>query len=334
MLAVRHLKMYFPITSGVLFKKVVGYIKAVDDVSFSVEAARTFALVGESGSGKTTLGKTVVRIFEPTSGSIILDGEDISFAGQEDKASRLQRTRRKVQMVYQDPISSLNPRRRIRASLMDPLVIHKVGSPEERRERLEELMHLVQLPIDHLDRYPHNLSGGEQQRVVLARALTLSPKLIVLDEPTSSLDVSVQAKVIALLDDLQEKLSLTYLFISHNLVLVKNIANSIGVMYYGKLLELGPTEEIFQHPTHPYTRTLLSAIPSLDEGFQLPPSAERSNGDQKEIFDLIRLPPGCRFCPRCTFARPKCAKHEPDLIENQKGHFVACWFADDLYNSL
>lgn len=323
-LRVDDLKKYFPLYGGILRKKT-GEIKAVDGVSFKIDAGQTFALVGESGSGKTTIGKTIVRVYEPTAGTVWFEGRDVTTLSPDD----LMKTRRNVQMLFQDPTSSLNPRKRVKDIVMAPLEIHKVGRHSERLDRAVELLKLVQLSEDYLHRYPYGLSGGEKQRVGLARALALNPRLLVLDEPTSALDVSVQAKTLALLDELQKRLSLTYLFISHNLVLVKNISTTVGVMYYAKLLELASTQELFQRPFHPYTRTLLSAMPVVDTSVELPTSCELPQIVEAGI-NLANPPVGCRFYPRCALRQRVCEEVYPELREIKKGHFASCHFAEQI----
>jgi oligopeptide/dipeptide ABC transporter ATP-binding protein len=323
-LRVNDLKKYFPLYGGVLRRRV-GEIKAVDGVSFSTRAGETCALVGESGSGKTTVGKTIVRIYDPTAGTVSFEGRDVTNLSQDE----LMHVRRKMQMVFQDPTSSLNPRKRVRDIITAPLEIHKVGSNSERLARATELLETVQLSGDYLHRYPYGLSGGEKQRVGLARALALNPSLLVLDEPTSALDVSVQAKTLALLDELQKKLSLTYLFISHNLVLVKNISTTVLVMYYGKLIQSAPTQEIFMYPSHPYTMTLLSSMPVVDTEVDLPPSGELEHIVDAGI-DLSNPPVGCRFYPRCAFRQKVCEEVYPELREIRKEHLVSCHFAEQV----
>jgi len=321
---VEDLRKYFPLYGGILRKKV-GEIKAVDGVSFAIRKGETFALVGESGSGKTTVGKTIVRLYDPTSGSIILEGRDVTNLSQDE----LKPVRRNVQMVFQDPTSSLNPRKRVKEIITAPLEIHRIGNRSERLEQAGGLLRLVQLPLDYLHRYPYGLSGGEKQRVGLARALALNPSFLVLDEPTSSLDVSVQAKTLSLLTELQKKLSLTYLFISHNLVLIRNIATQVAVMYFGRLVELAATEELFQSPCHPYTMTLLSAMPVVDTEAKLPASAELENVVEAGI-DLSNPPVGCRFYARCAFRQKICQDVYPELRQIRNGHFAACHFAEDM----
>lgn len=323
-LRVDDLKKYFPLYGGVLRKKV-GEIKAVDGVSFAIKAGETSALVGESGSGKTTVGKTVVRIYDPTAGTVCFEGRDVTSLTQDE----LMNVRRKMQMVFQDPTSSLNPRKRVRDIVTAPLEVHRIGSKSERLARAAELLEIVQLSGDYLRRYPYGLSGGEKQRVGLARALALDPSLLVLDEPTSALDVSVQAKTLALLDELQKKLSLTYLYISHNLVLVKNISTTVLVMYFGKIIESAPTQEVFRYPSHPYTTTLLSSMPVIDTEVDLPSSGELESIVDAGI-DLGNPPVGCRFYPRCAFRQNVCEEVYPELREIRKGHLVSCHFAEQI----
>jgi oligopeptide transport system ATP-binding protein len=323
-LRVSCLKKYFPLYGGI-FRKRVGEIKAVDGVTFSMIAGKTCALVGESGSGKTTVGKTIVRIYDPTAGGIWFEGQDVTNLSQDE----LMHVRRKMQMVFQDPTSSLNPRKRVRDIVTAPLEIHKIGTNSERVAKAAELLGIVQLSEDYLKRHPYGLSGGEKQRVGLARALALDPSLLVLDEPTSALDVSVQAKTLALLDELQKKLSLTYLFISHNLVLVKNVSITVLVMYYGKIIESAPTQEIFEYPGHPYTMTLLSSMPVVDAGVGLPPSGELGHIVDAGI-DLSNPPVGCRFYPRCAFRQRVCEEVYPELREIRQGHLVSCHFAEQI----
>jgi len=321
---VNDLRKYFPLYGGILRKRV-GEIKAVDGVTFSIGAGETCALVGESGSGKTTVGKTIVRIYDPTGGTVYFEGRDVTNLSQDELMS----VRRKMQMVFQDPTSSLNPRKRVRDIVTAPLEVHRVGSNSERLARAAELLEIVQLSREYLHRYPYGLSGGEKQRVALARALALDPCLLVLDEPTSALDVSVQAKTIALLGELQKKLSLTYLFISHNLVLVKNIAATVLVMYFGKIIESAPTQELFRCPSHPYTMTLLSSMPVVDTEVELPASGELENIVEAGI-DLANPPVGCRFYPRCAFREELCQEAYPKLREIRKEHFVSCHFAEQM----
>ncbi len=309
---------YFPVLAGLLRRKV-GDVQAVDGVSLSLEAGRTLALVGETGSGKTTLGRLLIRLLAPTRGRIEFEGRDITHLDEHD----LRPVRRQMQMVFQNPASSLNPRRRVKDIIEEPLAVHGVGTPLQRRRMVSELLEHVELPVqDFLFRYPHVLSGGQRQRVAIARALALRPKLIVLDEPTSALDVSVQAKIIALLRRLQREFKLTYLFISHDLSLVRNVAETIAVMYLGKIVELAPAETLFRQPSHPYTRALLSAIPTVsDEDAALIPEKIVLKG---EIPSPARVPSGCAFHPRCYARIDGCDRIVPELISIGDDHLVRC----------
>ena len=313
---------YFPLTTGLLHRKV-GDVKAVDGVSVTLEEGRTLALVGETGSSKTTLARLLVRLLEPTSGRIFFDGQDVTRRSE----AELRPVRRHLQMVFQNPASSLNPRRRVREIIEEPLVIHSIGTPRQRLRRVSELLERVELPPkDFLFRYPHALSGGQRQRVAIARALALSPRLVVLDEPTSALDVSVQAKIIALLRRLQRELKLTYLFISHDLSLVRNVADAVAVMYLGKVVELAPAETLFSHPCHPYTRALLSAIPTVsDEEAALIPEKIVLQG---EIPSPARVPPGCAFHTRCYARIAGCDRIVPEFLQVGADHQVRCILYD------
>lgn len=311
---VKNLTKYFPAGEG-LFGKGTGVVKALDDVSFTIRKGETFGLVGESGCGKTTTGRCILRLIEPTSGEVNFEGKDLLSVD----AANMRRMRRDMQIIFQDPYSSLNPRMRVGQIVIEPLTIHNVGTKAERKDRVAELLQLVGLDPSHAERYPHEFSGGQRQRIGIARALALNPKFIVCDEPVSALDVSVQAQVVNLLQDLQEQLNLTYLFISHGLSVVEHISTRVGIMYLGKLVEVASSEEIFRNPLHPYTRALLSAIPK-------PEPDERRNrlpllGD---IPTPLNPPSGCRFRTRCTMAEPRCAEVEQKLVEVSKDHFVAC----------
>ena len=314
---VRNLKKHYPINSGIL-KRQTGAVRAVDGVSFDIKAGETFAVVGESGCGKTTLGKTVARLLSPTSGEIGFDGEEIGSLGKR----KLKRFRKHIQVVYQDPSSSLNPRRRIGRIIEEPLVVHDIGTKAERRERVSDVMDRVDLPEDFRNRFPNALSGGQKQRVAIARALILNPKFVVLDEPTSALDVSVQAKFIALLEELQEDLGLTYLVISHNLSLVKNIADRIGVMYLGEFMEVAESDALFERSLNPYTEQLLSAIPVVDrdESAYKPEKIDI----QGEPPDPADPPSGCSFHPRCHKRFEECSSVDPELVEEYPDHSVRC----------
>jgi oligopeptide/dipeptide ABC transporter, ATP-binding protein, C-terminal domain len=311
---VKNLKKYFPAGGG-LFGAGSDTVKAVDDVSFSIRRGETFGLVGESGCGKSTTGRCILRLIEPTAGEVNFEGQDLLALD----ARSLRQLRREMQIIFQDPYASLNPRMQVGEIIAEPLVIHRAGTGNERKRRTGELLELVGLKPEHAARYPHEFSGGQRQRIGIARALALNPKFIVCDEPVSALDVSVQAQVVNLLQDLQEQLSLTYLFISHGLSVVEHISTRVGIMYLGKLVEVAPSEAIFRNPLHPYTRALLSAIPIPD------PDARRERLPLKgEIPTAIEPPSGCRFRTRCPLAESQCAEVEPQLVEVEKDHFVAC----------
>lgn len=310
---------HFPLRSGFLMREV-GSVKAVDGVSFSLRRGETFGLVGESGSGKTTLAMAILGIYPPSSGAIWFEGRDIS-----DPVARRRHPeiKKRIQVVFQDPGSSLNPRRTVRQTLELPLRVHGlVARNGQLRDRVAELLEMVELPADYMHRFPHALSGGQKQRVAIARALATEPSFIVLDEPTSALDVSVQGKIISLLVDLQRRLTLTYLFITHDLSLMRNVADRIGVMYLGKLAELATTAELFTNPLHPYTRMLLSAIPVVsEEEERLKPSKVPARG---ETPSPSRIPPGCSFHPRCPAAFDVCPRIDPVLAFAAQDHNVRC----------
>ena len=310
-LEVKNLKKYFPIYKGLLRKKT-GEVKAVDDISLSIKKGETVAVVGESGSGKTTFARTLMRFIEPTEGVISFDGQDITSIN----LNTLKKLRQDMQMVHQDPSSSLNPRKRIKDILAEPLIIHNVGDRKSREKRVRELINIVELPEEFLYRFPHSLSGGQKQRIGIARALALNPKFIVLDEPTSALDVSVQAKIIALLKRLQKEFNLTYLFITHDLSLVRNIADTVYVMYLGSVVERADVETLYTNPRHPYTQSLLSSIPvvSDDEYYMLPKKIPLKG----EIPNPSQMPSGCKFHTRCPFKEDICLQ-STDLFEMSDG---------------
>ncbi len=318
LLRVEHVKKYFPIRKGVLLQREVARVHAVDDVSFELRAGETLGLVGESGCGKSTLARCVARLHELTSGSLIFEGHDISSASRRE----LRSTRRELQMVFQDPYASLNPRKRVGAIIADPLRIHKMGNREQIRKRVQDLLDLVGLSAEHLNRYPHEFSGGQRQRIGVARALALNPKLIIADEPVSALDVSIRAQVINLLDDLQDSLNLTYIFIAHDLGVVRHVSDRIAVMYLGKIVEISPAEELYQRPVHPYTEALLSAVPIPDPDLSARRQQIVLEGD---VPSPIAPPSGCRFHPRCRYATEICSQQEPALtVHGSPGHLAAC----------
>ncbi|MEM2223391.1 MAG: ABC transporter ATP-binding protein [Acidilobaceae archaeon] len=308
-----NLKKYFPVR-GLIFTR--GYVKAVDDISFSIPKGKTLGLVGESGSGKTTVGRLILRLIEPTSGSICFNGRDIvKLSGGELKAFR-----RKAQIVFQDPYLSLNPRMTVFDIIYEPLRVHriKIDNPQEY---ILKLLYQVGLNETHLFRYPHEFSGGQRQRIAIARALSLNPQFMVLDEPTSMLDVSVQAQILNLLKEIQTKYNLTYLFISHDLGVVRYMSDYIAVMYLGKILEIGPSDKVFENPQHPYTKALLTAIPIPNPEIARTRSRLTIKGEPPSS---INPPKGCRFNPRCPFYMEKCNIKEPSLTEIEKGHWTAC----------
>ncbi|RLF74032.1 oligopeptide ABC transporter ATP-binding protein, partial [Thermococci archaeon] len=315
-LEVKHLKKYFPV-KGLLFTK--GYVKAVDDISFEIYKGETFGLVGESGCGKTTTGRAILRLIEPTSGEVIFKGKNVMGL----KGDELKQFRREAQIMFQDPYSSLNPRQTVFEIIMEPVRFHgiHVDDPEEFVIKLLESVGLNEM---HLYRYPHEFSGGQRQRIALARLLALRPEFIVLDEPTSALDVSVQANILNTLKDLQQEFGFTYLFISHDLGVVKYMSHRMGVMYLGKLVEVGPADRIFENPLHPYTQFLLSAIPVPDPELARELKAKRQK-ITGEPPSPINPPSGCRFHPRCPYAKDICKKEEPPLVKVEQDHYVACW---------
>ena len=321
LIEVQGLKMYFSIAGKGFGKKSRQTLKAVDDVSFSIPEGTTFGLVGESGCGKTTTGRTLLRLVEPTGGKIVYDGETI-FDSEKNIKKDMGPYRRKMQIVFQDPYASLDPRMTVGDIIGEGIDIHKLcQTPKERRERILELLNTVGLNSEQANRYPHEFSGGQRQRVGIARALAVKPEFIVCDEPVSALDVSIQAQVVNMFEDLQEKLELTYLFIAHDLSVVKHISDRIGVMYLGRMVELAPAEELIFHSVHPYTKSLISAIPIAD-----PKTARASKRIvlSGEVPSPVNPPSGCHFRTRCPYATEECAQREPQWREVSKGHFAAC----------
>jgi peptide/nickel transport system ATP-binding protein/oligopeptide transport system ATP-binding protein len=314
-LEVRNLKKHFPVTSGLIWQKVVGWVQAVDGVDFSVPPGQTMALVGESGCGKTTTAKLVLRLEEPSSGEVLADGRNV----HEIEGEQLKEFRTTVQAVFQDPWSSLPPRMRVRDIVAETLIINRVASPSEIKERVAEALASVGLRPQQADLYPHEFSGGQRQRIAVASALVSKPKLIILDEPVSALDVSIRAQIMNLLVDLQEQFGVSYLLIAHHLATTRYMANEVGVMYLGKLVEKAPTKELFDKPLHPYTRALFSAaLPSH------PDVEQEEIMLTGEVPSPINPPSGCRFHPRCPFAEARCSEEEPQLREVAPDHVVSC----------
>jgi oligopeptide transport system ATP-binding protein len=316
LLEIRHLKKYFPIRKGVL-QREVARVHAVDDVSFAVREGETLGLVGESGCGKSTLGRTIVRLLDPTEGEIVFRGQSIQSLGPR----RLRPLRREMQMVFQDPYASLNPRKRVGTIISDPMRIHGLGNRSEQKKRVEELLETVGLSPEHYNRFPHEFSGGQRQRIGIARALALRPKLIIADEPVSALDVSIQSQMLNLLEDLQNEFQLTYIFIAHDLGVVRHVSDRIAVMYLGKLVELSPAEELYARPIMPYTEALLSAVPIPDPDLA---SARERIVLEGDVPSPINPPSGCRFHPRCRYATAVCSEVEPPLVDYGNGHLAAC----------
>ncbi|MGA3108706.1 MAG: ABC transporter ATP-binding protein [Candidatus Bathyarchaeia archaeon] len=311
---------WFPIRAGML-SRTKNFVRAVDGVSLAVKRGETFGLVGESGCGKTTLGRTIMRLTEPSKGSITFDGEDISRL----RGKRLRLVRRKMQMVFQDPYASLDPRQSVRSALTEPMKIHRtVSSKREANKRAEELIEMVGLNPDHLARYPHEFSGGQRQRIAIATTLAVRPSFIVLDEPTSSLDVSVQAQILKLLKEIQNEMGLTYVFISHNLAVIRQMCARTAVMYLGRIVELADTPRLFENPKHPYTKALLSSVPLPD-----PTKRKQLVPLQGDVPSSVNIPNGCRFRTRCSYATDKCANTPPPLVEVERNHWTECHYDID-----
>ncbi len=320
LVSVRNLKKHFPITGGIL-QRQIGAVKAVDDVSFDIFKGETLGLVGETGCGKTTVGRTMMRLYEPTSGGIIFDGVDLIALGESD----LRKIRQRMQMIFQDPYASLNPRMTVGSIVKAPLDVHTKMNSKEKHDRIQELLDIVGLNPDFVNRYPHEFSGGQRQRIGIARALALEPALIVCDEPISSLDVSIQAQVVNLLEKLQKELGLAYLFIAHDLSMVRHISDRMAVMYLGKIMELADRDSIYLHPVHPYTRALMSAVPIPDPDSTAAHDRILLDGD---IPNPKNPPTGCNFNTRCPVAQDRCFVEEPEYREIKENHWTACHFAE------
>lgn len=313
LLEIRNLQKYFPVRRG-LFQRVVGHVQAVDDISLSIPRGETLGLVGESGCGKTTVGRTLLRLYEPTAGSIHFDGRDVTTI----RGGELRDLRRDMQIVFQDPFGSLNPRMTIKSIVEEGLTVHRIGDKTQRRHRVEEVLLKTGLDPSYVNRYPHEFSGGQRQRICIARALALKPKFIVLDEPISALDVSIQSQIINLLNDLKEEFSLTYLFISHDLSVVEYISDHVAVMYLGEIVETATADQLYDNPLHPYTQVLMSAIPTLD-----PTKKKERIIVEGDVPSPINPPSGCRFHPRCPLAMDICRRQAPIKLDID-GHLVRC----------
>ena len=314
---VHGLKKYFPITQGVLIQREIGAVKAVDDVSFDIYRGETLGLVGESGCGKTTTGRTLIQLYKPTDGQVLFEGKDLAQLKNKD----LRSLRKRMQMIFQDPYASLNPRWTISRIIGEPLRVHRIDGGTSNLERVEELLETVKLNTNYMNRYPHEFSGGQRQRIGIARALASNPVFIVCDEPISALDVSIQAQIVNLLEDLQEQLGLTYLFIAHDLSMVRHICNRVAVMYLGVIVELASRDDLYDQPLHPYTQALLSAVPVPDPRITRARKRIILEGDPPSPANP---PSGCRFHPRCPIAVDRCRSEQPQWREAAPGHWVAC----------
>ncbi len=325
LLQVRDLKKHFPIRGG-LFKRVVGSVKAVDGISFDVRDGETLGLVGESGCGKTTAGRTILRLYDPTSGTVRFNDPDLGWVNLESMTRKeLLPVRKNMQIIFQDPFSSLNPRMTVKRIIAEPLIVVEGGSADSHEDRVAELLRMVGMRPEYMSRYPHAFSGGQRQRLGIARALALNPKLVICDEPVSALDVSIQAQVLNLLEDLQSQLGLTYLFVAHDLSVVEHITDRVAVMYVGKIVELASTEELYYHPKHPYTEALMAAVPKPD-----PRRRDRPIRLPGEVASPSNPPSGCYFHPRCRYAKDVCKAEAPVFEEVEPNHWCACHFAREL----
>lgn len=324
-LTVKNLKKHFPIRKGLLLREV-GSVKAVDDVTFEVHTGETLGLVGESGCGKSTLGRALIRIYEPTSGQVTFEGQDFL----KHSGKKLRELRKDMQMIFQDPYAALDPRMTVGQILAEPFEIHKIGNSTERKAKVRKLLETVGLKATDMNRFPHEFSGGQKQRICIARALALEPRLIICDEPVSALDVSIQAQILNLMNELQDKFKLTYVFISHDLSVIEHVCDRIAVMYLGKIVEIATRDELFKNPQHPYTKALIAAIPRIGEG-----KRKIKKSLTGEVPSPINPPSGCSFHPRCPYAWDRCKKETPVLLQakaktDQNGkHTVACWLQEE-----
>jgi oligopeptide transport system ATP-binding protein len=323
LLRVENLKMYFPITQGIILQRRVGSVRAVDDISFQIRRGETLGLVGESGCGKSTTGRAILQLYKPTEGQVIFGDRDLTKL----KGGEMRRMRREMQMIFQDPYASLNPRMTVGSIIGEPLEIHKLAKGKAKQERVQELLRTVGLNPYFANRYPHEFSGGQRQRIGIARALAVEPQFIVCDEPISALDVSIQAQIINLLEELQARLGLTYLFIAHDLAVVRHLSDRVAVMYVGKVVEITDRDSVFENPLHPYTRALLSAIPIPDPVLEKRRTRIILAGD---VPSPVNPPPACRFNTRCPYAEENCRTDEPLLTEVKPGHWVACHYWDEI----
>ncbi|KAA2211872.1 ABC transporter ATP-binding protein [Teichococcus oryzae] len=321
LLEVEGLARHYPVKKGVLVQRQIGTVRAVDGVSFSVKRGETLALVGESGCGKSTTARLVLRLIEPSAGTIRFDGQDVTHAG----GAAMRALRRRMQIVFQDPYASLNPRLTVGDAIAEPMQVHGIGDADARRAKVQELLRLVGLAAFHAERYPHEFSGGQRQRIGIARALSVEPDLVVCDEPVSALDVSIQAQVVNLMKDLQARLGLSYLFIAHDLSVVKHMADRVAVMYLGQIMEIGDKRSLFRDPRHPYTRALLAAIPHPD-----PARRGKVTPLGGDVPSPMNIPPGCRFHTRCPFAQDRCRSEAPELRAVGSNHAAACHFSESL----
>jgi len=317
LLEVRNLVMHFPLTQGIIFQRRVGAVKAVDGISFTVRRGETLGLVGESGCGKSTTGRAILQLYKPTAGEVIFNGTDLTRLS----AGEMRKQRKYLQMIFQDPYASLNPRMTVGAIIAEPMQIHNLAPKAERLARVQELLETVGLNPYFANRYPHEFSGGQRQRIGIARALAANPQFIVADEPVSALDVSIQAQIINLLEELQEKFGLTYLFIAHDLSVVRHISDRVAVMYLGKIVELATRDQLYTEPLHPYTKALLSAVPIPDPKIEKKRERIILTGD---VPSPINPPPGCHFHTRCPYVMDICRKIEPKFAATHSGHYVAC----------